>query len=227
MNSVRWKKILSWFIKLIIFLISVGAFWLLFEIIKPSFLNFISRFAKDETGEIKNIISILSALLNLILSTAITKIVEDKLSPPENVPEVFITSRPGNPNNLSGIRRSPNIQQGLYICVGERCPQCRFAYAKIKNTGTSVIVECLINKQRTNIALEPDQERDLTIVIYEPAPGEHRIRAYDFMYRIQDISGNVYEGKYRLQIDRSLTQVTFLPRKKLKRRVLRNALSDM
>lgn len=227
MNSARWKKIFSWFVKVVVFLISVGAFWLLFEIIKPYLLNFISKFAEDETGEIKNIVSILSALLDLILSTAITKIVEDKLSPPENVPEVFITSRPGNSNNLSGVRRSSNIQQGLYISVGERRPQCRFAYAKIKNTGTSVIVECLINKQRTNITLEPNQERDLTIVIYEPAAGEHRIRTYDFMYRIQDLYGNVYEGKYRMQIDSSLTQATFLPRKKLKRRVFGNALSDM
>ena len=226
MNS-RWKKILTWIARISIFLLSIVTLRILFNIIQPRLLNIITSYTENEAREIKNTVPIVFGLLNLIISTVITKTIENKLSPPDNIPEIFITSQRNSPNNLSGIKRTPNIQNGLYIKLGEHRPQCRFVYAKIKNTGTSVIVQCLINKQRTDITLEPNQERKLTIVIFEPAPGERRIRTYDFPYQIQDICGNTYEGKYRMQIDRNLSQATFLPRKKTRKRVLGVALSDM
>lgn len=226
MNS-RWKKILTWIARISIFLLSIVTLRILFNIIQPHLLNIITSSTENGASEIKNKVSIAFSFLNLIISTVITKTIENKLSPPDNIPEIFISSRRNSPKNLSGIKQTPNIQNGLYIKLGEHRPQCRFVYAKIKNTGTSVIVQCLINKQRTDIILEPNQERKLTIIIFEPNPGERRIRTYDLLYQIQDIGGNVYEGKYRMQIDMNLSQATFLPRKKIRKKVLGVALSDL
>lgn len=213
MNSRR-KKTLLWLSRILIFLLSIAVLSVLFNIIRPHLLGIITSAIENKDSEIENVVLLVNNLLKIIISAALTKTIEIKLSPPDNIPMFFITSRCGNPNNISGVKRANNIPNGSYISLGEERPQYRFVYVTVKNTGTSTIVQCSINEQMTDITLEPNQEKELTIVIFEPTPGENRIRTYDFPYWIQDLCGNVYEGKYRMQIDRKLIRATFLPQKK-------------
>lgn len=225
------ETFLKLFKVIVIVLIFVAIFLLLFFVVSPYLLALAFKPIEDEMSEANNFVTALSAVVNLILSAGLTKaiesVIEHKLFLPESVPEIVIAPLSDNPNNLSGTKRVPNIQQGMHIKLGDEGPRCRLAYARIKNVGQRTISSCVINCQRINALLEPSQEKEIIFVIYTSGPEAKQTMTYDLKYQIQDSRGGVYKGEYHMQLNESLTQASFAPLKKLRRRVFGNALSDM
>lgn len=209
------------------FLTVVIVIWIIFGFIKPYLINYIDEFTDSESSQIKTTVSVFFAFLDVGISAVITSYVESIFAAKQDFPRIFITSPKKNTRNVSGIKTTHSCPQHLCIKIGDSQPKFRIVYAKIKNTGRSIMSECIINKQVLNIVLDPDQNSELYFIVHESVNGTQSNNNYKFSYCIRDDQGNTYTGKYCMQVDNSKSIATFRAFKKMKRSVLKNALSNL
>lgn len=212
---------LSCFAKLIVFSIFGIVIWTIFEFIRPYLIKFITEFTNGEFTVIKKIVSSFLVLLDAVVSKMATSFVSSLLLEKQEIPKVFITSPQKKVQNVSGIKTSHTCASHLCIKLGNKQPKFRIVYAEIKNTGKRIIAECSINKQVLNIILEPGQSSKLYFIVYDSADNTSINHNYKFSYWIRDDQGNIYTGKYCMQVDYNNSKAVFCSSRKIKRSVLK------
>lgn len=229
------KNILLWFLRIIVLFALIFVFWNALDHFRPYLLGLISEFIIPESSENENtknvIVSALLGTFSLAISTAstvfITKFVESLFTPIENVPKVLITCPQHKDQNLSGRRLRHDCDQRLCINVGNEQNPFRIVYAQVKNTGENVVLEVSINKQVIASVLERGESKKFFFIVHEPINNAPNVSNYEFMYSVRNDRSDIYVGKYRMTVDRSLSKATFCLRKKSKRSMLKNALSNL
>lgn len=217
------------------FFLLIIVFWKILEHFRPYLLGFISEFMIAESSEnenTKNIIAstlfgILSLTISTVFTTFISKAVESLYTPIESVPKVIITCPQYKDQNLSGRRLKHDCDQHLCINIGNRQNPFRIVYAQVKNTGENVVLEVSINEQVIASVLEHDESKKFFFIVHEPVNNAPNVRNYEFMYSVQNDRSDIYVGKYRMTVDCNLSKATFCLRKKLKRSMLKNAISNL
>lgn len=228
MNRNSRKSLFTWVIRIIVFLVSIGLFWMLLGFIRPYLEDLLASITNSELTETETTASILSVLIDFALSAVITpfvtKHIESVIIPPQRAPKILISAPQSNFNNISGVKTTHSYPMRLCVKVGQEQSHFRIVYAQIKNIGESVITGILINKQELNITLEQNQSSLLYFIVSESFISTQRTRIIDLPYCVQDDQGDVYAGKYCIQFGHNLSGATFHPKKKLKRRLFKNAL---
>ncbi len=208
-------------------MIFVVAIWKIFGVFKPYLLKLIANFTNSESDIIQNIISAFLGLLDVVVSIIITSFIESIFPAQQDLPKIFVTSSNQNITNISGMKLRHSYNPHLCVKIGNEQRQFRVVYAEIKNTGKGIISECSINKQALGFILEPGQSRNFYLILYESENCAQTSKKYKLPYCIIDEQGNIYTGKYSMQVDQSKSSATFRPYKKMKRSLLRNALSNL
>lgn len=75
--------------------------------------------------------------------------------------------------------------------------------------------------------LSPNQSSELYFIIYAADEFPQTDDNIEFPYCIRDDQGNTYIGKYRMKVNYSKSIATFQPLKKMKRSILKDALSNL
>lgn len=227
MNKINYKTLFWWLAKILIFMAIAIAIWRFFALIKPPFLKYIDKFFDKEFTQIKTGVSIFFGFLDICISAFVTSYVESVFVAKQDFPRIFITSSNRNARNVSGLKMTHSCDKHLCVEIGKSQPKFRIIYARIKNTGKSIISECIINNKKINVTLEPDQSSELYFVVYESVSNVKSNYNFKFPYCLRDDQGNVYIGKYCMEMNKSESIATFRALKKIRRSILKNALPNL
>lgn len=234
MIGMNKKNILFWTLRIVIFFALLIVLWKALNHFRPYLLNLVSEYVVAgslETEDTNNAIAFtLFGLLSLAASTAfttfITKVVESFFTSPESVPEVLVTCPQNKDKNLSGYRLRHDYDQNICINIGNQKNPFRIVYAQIKNTGENVVLEVSINRQVIASVLEHGESKGFFFIVHEPN-NVQSISYHEFTYSVRNSGSDIYVGKYQMIIDRNLSKATFNLQKKLKRSILRDAISNL
>ncbi len=227
MNENKGKMLLKWVGRIVVCFILIIFLWFIFGRFKSSMMVFLTKNFKleDELAKYENTISVIFGILDIALSIVISVIIPIKMEKREDFPQIVIIPNQTYRSNMSGIKKEKQIDFDNKIELGKKQTKYRIIYAKIVNTGKSMISECCINGQTITFLLYPDNEIPLYLILYDFDKGKSF--DYELKYSVQDTNNNLYNGIYCMRLDLKKGVASFHIRKKLKRRLLNNALSNL
>lgn len=221
------KNLFVLFIKFIVFVICLLIIWRILVLIRPYIVQVFSESTDGDYTLIERIISAFLGFFDLIISVMTTSFIESIFMAKQDLPRVFLYSPQGRAQNVSGIKTMNTCNSRLCVEIGIKQSKFRIVYARIQNTGKRTISECSINGQMINIMLPPNQSSELYFIIYTTDEFPQTDGNIEFPYCIRDDQGNTYMGKYTMKVNYGKSIATFHPIKKMKRSILKDALSNL
>lgn len=213
------KKLIQGCMIVLIFLVFCISFWVLTHLLRPIFINIIINNGGDEVliEEIEKIFSYAVGLADMCLSLLVTALANSKIDSWLNTPQILITPRRTQQQNVSGIKKDTHISYKPKIEIGIKQEEYRIVYAKVINVGKTLISSCSIEGETVAFLLDTNQNTDLYLILYDSTNSLQDLnKIYSLTYSIQDVKNRIYTGIYQMRIERGIA--SFHISKKTKRR---------